>query len=190
MNIGNLYSALRDHGQALIYHSEALHEAEQGNGRTFMPRLSRATDQAMLGHLDGALALRRELLAEARQGGSAVEEAFILSDLADNLLHLGQHTEAREVALSALGLTRSLGLHLEHGQMLRILGCLEAAEGRPEQARSFLEQALALGEQMPSTQLQLAAHRDLSEVLETGVTWPERCGTPGPITTSNAASCC
>lgn len=166
MSIGSLYYALHDHEQALAYHSEALQEAERGQGRTFMPRLNMATNQASLGHLENALTLRRELLAEARQSGSTVEEAFVLSDLADNLLQLGHFTEAREVALSALSLTKALGLQLEHGQMLRVLGLLEAAGGRPELARPLLEQALALGERMPSTPLQLAAHRDLSGVLE------------------------
>lgn len=168
MNIGNLYFALHDHEQALAYHRGALHEAERAQGRTFMPRLNMATNQASLGDLDGALALRRELLTEARRSGSTVEEAFVLSDLADNLFCLRQFAQARDVAQGALTLTGTLGLQLEHGQMLRILGLLEAAEGRPEQGRSLLEQALALGERMPSTPLQLAAHRDLSEVLEAG----------------------
>ena len=166
MNIGNLYFALRDYEQALAYHSEALHEVQTYQGRSFMPRLSIASDRALLGQLQEALALRRVLLAEARQGKSVVEEAFILTDLADNLLDLGQHAEARQTAQAALDLAGSLGLQQERGQMLGVLGRLEALEGRSGQARTYLEEVVDLGQQMSSFKLQVMAHRSLSELLE------------------------
>lgn len=166
VNIGNLYSALQDYEQALAYHSEALREVETQEGRTFMPRLHIASDKALLGQLEEALQLRWALLDEAREGKSVIEEAFILTDLADNLLQVGQHAEARQIAQVALELSGSLGLQLERGHMLGVLGRLEAIEGRSAQARTYLEETLGLGQQLSSVKLQLAAHRSLSELLE------------------------
>ena len=151
--MGSLYAALRNFEQAQAYHREAVEHAASAGRSTFMARLALATDEAQLGHLEEALQQRRELLVEARQTASRAEEAFVLADLAANLLQLDQRAEA-------------LGLQLEKGQALIILASLDIREGQFESAHQALHEVLEIGQRLASIQLLIPVHEELSRLFE------------------------
>ena len=151
--VGSLYAALRNFEQAQAYHREAVEHAASAGRSTFMARLALATDEAQLGHLEEALQQRRELLVEARQTASRAEEAFVLADLAANLLQLDQRAEA-------------LGLQLEKGQALIILASLDIREGQFESAHQALHEVLEIGQRLASIQLLIPVHEELSRLFE------------------------
>lgn len=164
--VGSLYAALRNFEQAQAYHREAVEHAASAGRSTFMARLALATDEAQLGHLEEALQQRRELLVEARQTASRAEEAFVLADLAANLLQLDQRAEARQLASEALKRAEALGLQLEKGQALIILASLDIREGQFESAHQALHEVLEIGQRLASIQLLIPVHEELSRLFE------------------------
>ena len=151
-NLGSLYEAQGEYEQAKQLYSEALDILqEQGN---YADAIARLNDLASIhhaqGHYDKAIELYNQAL-EIYEDGKDTDSATCASTinlLAGTYHAQGKYAEAEKKYLEALDIRRNLkGLGESNRDVaitLNNLGLLYADQRRPDQAKSYYEQALLI----------------------------------------------
>lgn len=112
---------------------------------------------AALGHYDRALKLAERLGAQSRVSGA-------MANLAEVWFHLGEWRRARELAERALEIMRAASSgrtasYFQYANVLRQVAMIRAALGEWENARPYLEESIALAEQLPYPEALRASQR-------------------------------
>jgi len=134
----SLYSALinQTEGQAHDPQVRELRlEALRENGRL----------QRLLGHQEAALACFQRAYLDAGSGEQAVDTLALLANQHNSM---GNYDEAMRACREALQLTEALNYSAGRAAAFQVLGRTYAQRGRPEEAVSNLQKALALFEQI------------------------------------------
>ncbi|MGB0383453.1 MAG: CHAT domain-containing protein [Ardenticatenaceae bacterium] len=167
LDLGNLYAILGDHSQAGTLYQQALER--------FMVQKDHY-NEAAASHNLANLAIQSERNAEAvafyrtaierwQQLDHPREKALSLSGLGLALRKQGDSTAALTAFQEALALQQGLSPDLEsEGDLLNHIGTVYLAQGTPQEALDFFQQALNLRRQLPHRQKEAETLGNLAAV--------------------------
>src|SRR5262249_52523158 len=93
--------------------------------------------------------------------GDAFTRVFIVGNLGEVLLHLGQRAEARDALETSAALSRQIGAAAQAVRLAQALAGLDLAEGRPDVAWQRLQEALAASTDADVRMTRLRLHHAL-----------------------------
>jgi diguanylate cyclase (GGDEF)-like protein len=120
-----------------------------------------ATPAEAAAPLHRALPLVREAVQLVGPDGDRFARTFIVGNLGEVLLHLGELAEARQALQDAHALAQQIGSSAQSTRLRYSLAELELAEGRPDAAWALLEDALATSADTDVRMTQLRIHHGL-----------------------------
>jgi predicted ATPase len=107
--------------------------------------------EGRLGNFDQAQRWLEQAVALSRQVGNRRVEALNLRRMATNLIFMGRQAEAMGYARQAHELFRQIGDRSGECHCLNVLGLCSDGVDKLEEARSYFEQAIAVGEEIDLT---------------------------------------
>ncbi len=151
-NIGMVYQYLGDLQQALAYYNQSLSLARtlgdrRGEAATLQ---SIGTAYRSLGEVQKALDFLNQALLLRRATGDLVGEVFTVDQIGTTYSSLGKHEEAARYFEQALSLQRLMGTRNGQAEILGHLARAEMEQGRLALARTQIEAALNIVEDMRS----------------------------------------
>jgi predicted ATPase/class 3 adenylate cyclase len=146
MNLANALSEMGDHRRALELSEEATAVAEKLGDAPYLALAwnNRGCYHSLLGQHEQARTCYETLERVARFTGNQRWRALALAGLGDALAALGDAGGAMEAALGATSVSEKLGLDLELGTSLRVLGEVYLAQGRKPEAEDCFARAIPI----------------------------------------------